>query len=203
MHISDGVLSAPVWIGSYAAAITITAITCRGMEPEEIPKTAIVTSGFFVASLVHIPLGPTAVHLILNGLAGILLGPLAFLSVFIGLFLQALLFHHGGFTTIGANSIIIGIPALVAGWLFRQYKRIPCRSNVTLFGMLSGATGVFLGAVILALFLVTTGDEFAGVARIAVIAHIPVIIIEAVMAGFIVSFIHKVKPEILKGVCLR
>jgi cobalt/nickel transport system permease protein len=36
-----------------------------------------------------------------------------------------------------------------------------------------------------------------GVAKYAAIAHIPVIIIEGIMSGFIVSFLMKVRPEIL------
>ena len=61
-----------------------------------LPKVAVVTSSFFVASLVHLPLGPTSVHLLLPGIVGALLGPAAFLSITIGLFLQSILFQFGG-----------------------------------------------------------------------------------------------------------
>ncbi|MBL7130996.1 MAG: cobalt transporter CbiM [Candidatus Omnitrophica bacterium] len=199
MHISDGVLSAPVWIGSYVVTTAITAATSRKMNPENIPKVAVMTSVFFVASLIHIPIGPTSVHLILNGLVGIILGPLAFVSILLGLVLQALLFQHGGITTIGANSLMMGLPALLAYRIFNLHRRFRFKSKEAIFGGLAGANGVLLGVFILAVLLVTTGEEFIGIAKFAALAHLPVILIEAVISGFIVSFLYKVKPEILKG----
>ncbi len=197
MHMSDGILSAPVWIGSYVVAASIVAATTRRMNPQDIPKVAVMTSVFFVASLIHIPIGPTSVHLILSGLVGIVLGPMAFVSILLGLVLQAFLFQHGGITTIGANSVMMGVPALLAYRIFNLRKRFHFRSNEAIFGAVAGATGVFLGTVILAMLLVTTGSEFIGVAKYAALAHLPVMVIEGIMTGFIASFLMKVKPEIL------
>ena len=198
MHISDGVLSAPIWIGSYAVTAVIVTVTSRKIIPEDIPKIAVMTSIFFVASLIHVPLGPTSVHLILNGLVGIILGPMAFVSIFLGLILQAILFQHGGITTIGANSVVMGVPALFAYKIFNLHWRFHFKSNEAIFGAIAGATGVFVGILILATLLVSTGSEFIGVAKYAALAHLPVIVIEAIIAGFVVSFLTKVKPEILK-----
>ena len=198
MHISDGVMSAPVWIGSYALSAAIIAATTRKTQPEDIPKTAIMTSVFFAASLIHVPIGPTSVHLILNGLIGMILGPLAFVSVFLGLTLQAILFQHGGITSIGVNSLMMGLPALLAYKVFDLHKKFHFRASVAAFGALTGACGIFLGSVMLAIFLVTTGSEFIGVAKIALLAHLPVIVIEAIITGFVASFIMKVKPELFK-----
>lgn len=200
MHISDGVLSAPVWIGGYMVSAFIVAASTRKMKPEDIPKMAVMTSVFFVASLIHIPIGPTSVHLILNGLVGIILGPMAFVSILLGLTLQALLFQHGGITTIGANSVMMGVPALLAYRLFNLRQRFHFRANEAIFAGFAGASGVFLGTLILAMLLVTTGSEFIGVAKYAALAHLPVMVIEAIMSGFIVLFIAKVRPEILGGV---
>lgn len=33
-----------------------------------------MTAAFFVASLIHVPIGPTSVHLLLNGLLGVVVG---------------------------------------------------------------------------------------------------------------------------------
>lgn len=198
MHISDGVLSTPVWIGGYVVSAAIIAITTKKTQPEDIPKTAVMTSVFFVASLIHVPIGPTSVHLILNGLIGMVLGPLAFVSIFLGLALQAALFQHGGITSIGANSLMMGLPALLAYRVFDLHKKFYFKSSVTIFGTLAGASGIFLGSVLLALFLVTTGSEFIGMAKVALLAHLPVIVVEATITGFVASFIMKVKPELLE-----
>lgn len=198
MHISDGVLSTPVLVGGYVTSLLIVASITRKMQAEDIPKTAIMTSVFFIASLIHVPIGPTSVHLLLNGLVGILLGPLAFVSVFLGLVLQAILFQHGGITTIGVNSLIIGLPALLTYKIFDLHKNFSFKLNETVFGALAGGSAVFFATLLLATFLVTTGDAFIGAAKIAALAHIPVIIIEAIIAGFVTSFIRKVKPELLE-----
>ncbi len=199
MHISDGVLSAPVWLGGYVVTVGIAAICAKKMKAEDMPRMAVMTSAFFVASLIHVPLGPTSVHLILNGLVGIILGPLSFISILTGLTLQALLFQHGGITTIGTNTIMMGVPALLSYKIFGLHKRFRFRSSETIFAAVAGASGVFFGTLILSALLVTTGSEFIGVAKYAALAHLPVMVIEGIITGFVVSFLMKIKPEILEG----
>nr|WP_246804727.1 energy-coupling factor ABC transporter permease [Desulfosarcina cetonica] len=98
MHISDGVLPVSVAIGGYVASAALTVWSARQTRSEEMPKLAVMTAAFFVASLIHIPFGPTSVHLIIPGLTGAILGPSAFLSIGLGLLLQSLLFQFGGLT---------------------------------------------------------------------------------------------------------
>ncbi|MEW6378019.1 MAG: cobalt transporter CbiM [bacterium] len=208
MHISDGVLSNPVCIGGYLVAIGAAAICIRKtMESEDLPKIAVMTSVFFVASIISVPLGPTSVHLILPGLVGVTLGAMAFPSIMLGLILQALLFQHGGLTTIGANTLMMGIPALTAGLIFHQVRRSNNRKLIIAAGALCGALGTLLAGIILALLLVTAGENFLGVAKVALAAHVPVIIIEAAVTGVAVAFLLKVKPDLigvrLKNDCLN
>jgi len=122
MHVSDGVLSAPAMVGGYAVAFGIIAATVKKIDIEDMPKIAVITAVFFVSSLIHIPLGPTSVHLILNGLVGVVLGLSSFISIFIGLTLQCLLFQHGGVTSLGWNACMMGIPALCAHFIFSARK---------------------------------------------------------------------------------
>jgi len=197
MHIADGVLSVPVWTGCLAVTAAITGVSLRKMKAEDTPRIALMTSAFFIASLIHIPMGPTSVHLILNGLVGIILGPLAFVAILVGLILQAVLFKHGGITTIGANTVMMGLPAVGACYLFRLHRLFKFRVSAGIFGALAGGVAVFLGAVILALLLVTTGSEFIVVAKLAVWAHLPVMVIEGLIAAFVVTFLKQVKPEML------
>lgn len=67
----------------------------------------------------------------------------------------------------------------------------------TLTGALVSGGGVLLAALILAALLATAGEDFWGVARIALAAHIPVMLIEGVVGGCTVSFLFRVKPEML------
>jgi len=207
MHISDGVLSAPVlavgWIiTAVFIAIAIWWSKKKGIEVEVIPKLSVMTAVFFVVCLVHIPIGPTCVHFIAAGLLGIILGILAFPAIFIGLVLQVFLFQFGGITTLGINTMNVGIPALFAYVLFNEgYKSgiLSSKKEVSagVFGALASGLAVFLIAVFTAGALIASGEQFTGVAVTLVVAHIPVMIIEAIVVGFIVAFLVRVKPELI------
>jgi cobalt/nickel transport system permease protein len=126
VHLPDGILR-PSWlvVGVIVAGL-LAALGSWRIRDEEIPRIALLTAAFFVATLIHVPVpaGPKA-HLLLNGLVGIVLGPRAALAIPLGLFLQVALFGHGGFTTLGVNSCVMGIPALLAWFLFAGFQRIP------------------------------------------------------------------------------
>ncbi len=196
MHISDGVLPISITVGAYAASAALAAWSVRRTRSEELPKVAVVTAAFFVASLIHVPFGPTSVHLLIPGLAGALLGPSAFLAIGLGLLLQSILFQFGGLTALGANALMMGVPALACGVFFQKLKG-RSRRRQSLVGGLAGALGTALAALILALLLASGGEDFFGVAKIALAAHIPVILIEGAVSAFTVAFLVRVKPELL------
>ena len=150
MHISDGVLSAPVVVSGWAVTLAFAGMTLRKMGGDEIPKTAVLTSVFFVASLIHIPLGPASVHLILNGLVGVVLGMNAYLSILLGLTLQALLFQHGGIVVIGVNAVIMGLPAIAAFWVYRFGSLFIGPTGKGICGFAAGASCTALSGILLA-----------------------------------------------------
>ncbi|WP_462272246.1 cobalt transporter CbiM [Methanohalophilus sp.] len=200
MHISDGVLSTTVITGGWVITIVIAILSFwwryREVDVvEEIPKFSVMTAAFFVASLIHIPLGPTSVHLIFNGLVGVILGPLAYVAMLVGLTLQAFLFQHGGVTTIGVNTMNVGIPALLCFYIFK--KGINYGFSEKIMGGISGALAVFFTTILLSISLLTTGEEFLGVAGVAAAAHFPVMIIEGIVTASVVTYLAKVKPELL------
>lgn len=196
MHIADGVLPTVVAAGGYVLTLAGLGLSLRAVDHRDLPKIAVVTSSFFVASLIHLPLGPTSVHPLLPGIVGALLGPVAFLSITLGLFLQSLLFQFGGLTALGANAVMMGVPALLCGWCFRRFHGTTRVSHAVVGGLVS-AVGVLLAALLLALLLATGGDSFLGVAKMALLAHVPVMVIEALVGGTVISFIYRVKPELL------
>jgi cobalt/nickel transport system permease protein len=196
MHIADGVLPLSVTAACYAATLAGVALSLRRINQGDLPKIAVVTSSFFVASLVHLPLGPTSVHLLLPGLVGVLLGPAALLSITVGLFLQSLLFQFGGLTALGANSMMMGLPALVCGVLYHRFQGQRRRRQILVGGVLS-AGGVLLAGLLLAGLLATGGEDFWGVAGMALVAHLPVMLIEGVVGGCTIGFLLRVKPELV------
>ena len=196
MHISEGILSAPVLIGGGALTVIGTAVGLAKTKTDDIPKVAILSSAFFVASLIHIPFGGTSVHLLLNGLLGILLGWAAVPAILIALLLQAILFQYGGLSSLGANTVIMALPAVLCYYIFRNPIR---RNNKFAYpaAFLCGAAAIAMSAVLLGVTLALSGREFIEIAVLAVITHIPVMIVEGIITAICISFLRKVKPEML------
>jgi cobalt/nickel transport system permease protein len=211
MHIPDGILPAAVNVAGYATAGAATWYSLRKINEQEnpqegVPKAALLTAAFFVASWIHIPVPPTSVHLILNGLLGVVLGYYAMPAILIGLFFQAVMFQHGGLTTLGVNATMMGIPALLAYFIFQQRYRLGWQDNRTwsgVFGFVGGALGLGLAALIafslLILTLPGTLDAAAERASITalIIAHIPLMAIEGLFTALLVTFLLRVKPEMV------
>ncbi|MCW7076302.1 cobalt transporter CbiM [Methanosarcinales archaeon] len=200
VHISDGVLQPQVWISGFIITGLIIVWTLTKMRVEDVPKLSVVTAAVFVASLIHFPVGPTSVHLVLNGFAGVMLGIFAYPAIFIALILQAVLFQHGGITTIGINAINMGVPALLAAGIFRYGMKFDLKNKETIFGAIAGGIGVAGAVLLLSIELLSLGEAFETVTVFVAVAHIPVIVIEAVFTGALAGFLAKVKPEILEGI---
>lgn len=200
MHISEGVLSAPVLLSGAALTVVGTAIGLKRLNHDRIPQVAMLSAAFFIASLIHVPIGPTSAHLVLNGLVGLLLGWLAFPAILVGLILQALLFQFGGLTALGVNGVIMALPAVVCFFVFRSGIKSDRPVLPMAVSFLCGFCAVLLGSLLVAGALFLTGDQFLPVAKLVVVAHLPVMIIEGLITAFCVQFFKRVKPEILEVV---
>ncbi|MFQ5646681.1 MAG: cobalt transporter CbiM, partial [bacterium] len=197
MHIAEGILKPEVWGAGMLVTAAIAVPTIRKMSNEDIPKLSVMTSVFFVASLISFPVPPTSVHLILNGLVGVILGWSAFPSILVALVMQAFLFGHGGPTSLGVNGVILGTPALVSFAIFKYGSRWNFNNSDLIVGFLAGASATILSGILLSLVLLTTGKGFLVLAQAALLAHLPIMIIEGAITGFVVRFLKRVKPELL------
>lgn len=177
--------------------LILLVFSMRNIRIEEIPKVSLITAALFVASLVHFPIGPTSVHLIMNGLAGILLGRRAFIGVFVALTLQAVFFQHGGLSVLGVNAFNIGVPALLAWQLFEKRRGLESPHLEAVFGALAGGLAVLASVLLVSLELLALGEAFNEISLLVIGAHLPVIIIEALVVGAAAGFLLKVKPEML------
>jgi cobalt/nickel transport system permease protein len=198
MHISEGVLSGPVLISGGALAAAGTAVGLKKLDYDRIARAGILSAAFFVASLIHVPIGPSNAHLILNGLVGLLLGWAAFPAILVALVLQAMLFQFGGITALGVNTIVMALPAVICYLVFSRF--LHKRPLVALSAAFAcGFLSVLFGAVLLGLALIFTEENFFEVSAIVIAAHIPVMIIEGVITAVCVSFLKKVQPAMLPG----
>lgn len=201
MHISEGVLSGPVLISGAVLAAVGTAIALKKMDQERIPQTAVMSAAFFVASLIHVPIGPSNAHLILNGMVGLLLGWGAFPAILIALCLQGVLFQFGGITTLGVNTLIMAGPALLSYYFFAPLIH---RKNAAAYAgaFLCGFMSVLFSGILAAAALMFTEEKFFDTVLVLLAAHLPVMVIEGVVTVFCVNFLKKVSPELLPGAAL-
>lgn len=196
MHISEGVLNAKILLSGGAVAVGVITYSMSRMKNREIPKVAVMSAAFFVASLIHIPIGPANIHLVLIGVVGILLGWSAFPAIAIALFLQAVLFGYGGLTTLGINTCIMGLPALTIYYLFINLNKENSPIRDAIIGFTAGAMAILIAATLLMLALSTTDESFKLIAKVVFWAHIPLAVTEGLITMFVVGFLRKVRPEI-------
>lgn len=196
MHIAEGVLSGPVLAAGFAVTAVGVGIGLKKLDFEQIAETGILAAAFFVASLVHVPVGPANVHLILNGLVGLLLGWAAFPAIAVALLLQAVFFQFGGLTSLGVNTAIMALPAVACYYLFAPLIKKSTRI-ASIAAFTCGFMAVFMGAILLGGALYLSNESFLEVASIAVSAHVPIMIIEGFITLFCIGFLKKVRPEML------
>ncbi|MGD1807758.1 cobalt transporter CbiM [Dapis sp. BLCC M126] len=212
MHISEGILPAQLCISGYGFTSLITWYSLRQINrlpnPQaSIPKASLLTAAFFVASSIHIPIPPASVHLVLNGLLGTVLGYYAFPAILIGLFFQGIMFGHGGLTTLGINALIMGIPAILAYQIFQLRhilgKGIRENLSMRIFGFIAGAAAIGVSSLIFFSLIITNlpsgFDNSLEQTAIygLMIGHIPLMVIEGILTAMVVSFLHRVMPELL------
>ncbi len=196
MHIVDGALSTPVLVAGAALAIAGVGYGLKKMPTEKIPAAGVLSAAFFVASLVHVPIGPSSVHLILNGLAGLVLGWAAVPALFVALLLQAVFFGFGGLTVLGVNTVNIALPAVAVYYLCRPGIVRASPRGAALWGAAGGALAIALTTLCVGLALALSGEEFIPAAKLVFLTHIPIMAIEALITGAAVYLARRVKPEL-------
>ncbi len=211
MHIPDGILPPAIAIGGYAITGGMTWYSLRKINrnpdpSEEIPRASLLTAGFFVVSLINIPVPPSSIHLILNGLVGVILGYFAFPAILIGLFFQAVMFQHGGLSSLGVNAAMMGVPAILAYHIFQLRHSFPNTQRwASIFAFIAGAGALGLSALIFTVLVVTTipAELNAELERRAVYIGLIGYSIQALIEGtftlLLVSFFQRVKPELLSN----
>ena len=196
MHISDGVLGleATIIVSAISALALIKAI--RELKNEDISLTAVASAMFFIASFIHIPFGLTQIHLILLGVIGILISWSSFVSIFVALLLQALLLGYGGIASLGVNLFIMATPAVIVYYVY--HLRFVKKLNDKIKYFLVGFLGTFFATLFLTIILYFSKDEYTYAAYTIFTVNIITMIIEGIVSMFLLLFIKKVYPKVLK-----
>ncbi len=196
MHISEGVLTAPVLAGGALLTALGTAVGLKKLDYDHIMTVSLLSAAFFVASLIHVPVGPASVHLLLGGLLGLILGWGAFPAIVVALLLQAVFFQYGGLVVLGVNGLNIAGPAVLCGLLLAPGLRGSKKAQLTA-GFLAGFCSMFLSALLMAGALFLSDQGFLSAAGLLLASHLPVMLIEGIITMFVVGFLVRVQPEIL------
>ncbi len=212
MHISEGILPfdwAAFW---FVVALPFVAIGIRrlnDLSKDDLsmkPLVGLMAAVVFVISCMPIPV-PTAgtcSHPCGTGIAAILVGP--FVSVLItsvALLIQALFLAHGGISTLGADTVSMGVAGSFAGWLvFRGLRGMGAALGVA--GFLAGLLADW------ATYLVTSVELASGIRGEApflplfwkiVVAFIPTQlplgILEGAMTAGMVTLLYRKRPDLL------
>jgi cobalt/nickel transport system permease protein len=191
MHISEGVLSAPVLAAGWALTAAGLAVGLRKTPGEELPKTALVSGVLFLISLVHVPLGPSSIHLTLLGMAGLLLGWSVIPALFTALLLQGMLLQFGGLLSLGVNTAVMGTAALAGYGVFRL---LPRRLYwISAFG--AGFIAVITGAALVTAALFFSNGNLALTAGLIFAANLPLAAVEGLITVFMVIFLARALPD--------
>lgn len=194
VHISDAVLTPWAWISADIIAGLGLAAACRRLDDEFVPRLGLFTAVIFVASQIHVPAGPVSMHLLLNTVTGIVLGSRAIIAIAVAVFLQALLFAHGGLTTWGINTLTLSIPGIIAGRVFRGINRHSAKwafPSGLLIGWFTAATTIALAASA----VYTLGIESRLAVGAVVISQLPVIGLEGIITATLTHYLSRVKPQ--------
>ncbi|MCS7236964.1 MAG: cobalt transporter CbiM [Thermoguttaceae bacterium] len=201
MHIAEGAISATpsgiaVLVGGGLLTALGTAVALRRLTEEDIPQTALLSTAFFVASFIHVPLGVTSVHLVLNGLVGLVLGWAAFPAILVALWFQAILFGHGGLTTLGINTFCMATPAVLCHYLCRPLV-IQGGWRAACAGFLAGMLGVATAGWLVAGALALAGRAYFPVAGLFALAATGWAAVEGLVSMAAASTISALRPELL------
>lgn len=208
VHISDNILDAWCWGGGLVAAAALAVLGAWRIRDEEIPRVALLTAAYFVATAIHLPVWPTSIHLLFNSLVGVLLGWRCCLAIPLGIGLQYLLIQHGGFYTVGINSLVQIVPALGAHYLFAALRRLPWRERSWFRPCLIGVccvVGLFTATYSVALLCTNflSRHDLVNVSGANAFTFHPITIAVIVLASAVVVWLQRhlqYSPEFALGV---
>ncbi|MEH1852056.1 MAG: energy-coupling factor ABC transporter permease [Nostoc sp.] len=210
MHIPDGFLSVPVagatGLVSAAALFIAFGRSQEAFGSRRAPILGLTTAFIFAAQMINFPVaGGTSGHLLGGTLAAIVLGSpwaatLAMSTVFV---IQAVLFADGGITALGANILNMGLIGIWVGWLLYQpLQRLlgGSRGSLPLAAGIAAAISVVAASIACAIELAISGTIPLNIGLPAMAGvHILIGIGEGLITGGVLSYLVKVRPDLLPG----
>lgn len=203
MHLPDGLI--PLWQSVFYWIIAVVSIAVYSFKlskdnekEKKIVSTAIFAAATVVTSSISIP-SPFGVpiHFFLIPLVVILLGPLSGAAVeFLCLIVQFFLLGMGGITSLGANFVTMGLVLSFSTYIFYKTTSVLDYS----LGVFSGTfMGIIMATVTQVFILLAANLATLDVLMATLIPfYLFIAVIEGIANVFIVQYISRVKPGLLK-----
>lgn len=196
MHISEGVLPPVYLISGWVLSGGSVLLSLKSISGRDIPKVALLSGLFFVISLIHIPLGPTSVHLTLNGLLGILLRQGVFPAIFVALVFQALFFQYGGITVLGVNTLSMALPPFLLSLVFSGF--LQKGKYLSLIGFLMGSLSLLGAGLLMALILYLSNPKLYLLSGAFIGTYLPLSLVEGLITALALLYLKRTHPEALR-----
>jgi cobalt/nickel transport system permease protein len=196
MHIPDGFLTTPVWLGLDAAAAVAAGVVCRraerGMDQGAAPRWGVLGAFVFAAQMINFPVAAGASsHLVGGALLTAALGPVAASLVLIAILaIQALVFQDGGLLALGANVTNMALAGVLAAWVPLRY--LPGKAGL----FLAGAASVFTASSLAIAELRLSGVGMSpAVLRTALVVFLVSAVMEGLITAAVMGAIVRMNPD--------
>ncbi|MCL2045772.1 MAG: energy-coupling factor ABC transporter permease [Oscillospiraceae bacterium] len=211
MHMADALLSPAVGMAMNVVSAATIGVSVAKVSKNEISEKLVPIMGVsgalvFAGQMINFTIPATGSSGHIGGgilLAGLLGGIPAFLSITVVLIIQCLFFADGGLLALGSNIFNLGvIPCLfVYPLIFKPLlKKTTSNKMLSLASILSVVIALELGA-----FFVVMQTLFSRIAELPfnvfitlmLPIHLVIGIIEGLITAAILSFVYKMRPEIV------
>ncbi len=206
MHIPDGFLTANTWIPTWIISVGGLGFCLRKLKDilkeKMVPLMGVMAAFIFAAQMLNFPVvGGTSGHLLGGVLAAVLLGPYAGAVVIaVVLIVQCIIFQDGGLTVLGANIFNMSFVGAMGGYIIYRFVRKIISGNR---GIIAGTAvaawcSVIIASTVCAIELAISGTSPLKIGLPAMVGiHALIGIGEAVISCLVVSFVLKVRPDLI------
>ncbi|MDD5347252.1 MAG: energy-coupling factor ABC transporter permease [Candidatus Omnitrophica bacterium] len=206
MHIPDGFLTAttwgPAWLVSVVGLGACIRTAAAKLKDKMVPLMGVMSAFVFAAQMLNFPVvGGTSGHLLGGVLAAVMLGPWAGAIVLaVVLVVQCLIFQDGGLTALGANILNMSFIGTLGGYaVFAILKKILGKKLLLAAAAAAAWLSVVLASTACSLELVLSGTAPFNVVFPAMLGvHVLIGIGEAIITTFVLSFVLKVRPDLVE-----
>ncbi len=210
MHLSEGIL--PITHSVIFSVISLPFLIYgfhlikkrKSENPLYFSMVGLIGATVFVLSAfpIPVPLVGTCSHPAGTGLSAVILGPFQSVVVaFISLLIQALFMAHGGLSTLGANTLTMGVCGSFLGFLsYFLCKRVGFSSFIAGFaaGFIADLATYFFTSFVLAISIAP--DFWHGLFEISLAfipTQMPLAVLEGIVTGFALKYIEQHQPTFL------